>query len=476
MPLSVLTDDQVRLLLENLTLEELESFREELRRALHDYSTNTQSMDEGLLHQPTRTSIHSAQSGITTLFMPSCSPAGHGVKVITLSSGSNLENDDPKRPVIRPTGAITLFSADGQPVGFLHASTLTAFRTALASSCLLVRRRTVRTLTVFGCGEQAYWHIRLALMFRGATVKHVNIINRRFSQNCKAILKRLYAVPAAMKEREGWGEATFGVLTPGYGEYERLLREQVQAADVLFCCTPSTEPLFRGSILTSHEARLKGRLIVAIGSYTPAMRELPVELLRQATKTHEKGHRHFHKHAPEGGVVVVDTLDGALKEAGEIIEAGLAPTQLVELGELVMLHNIALAEEDESQPSSRNSSLLSVPSAEFEKLDLDSSNGGGSSSRSALSSVFGSEGRSSTSSRPPSPSRKSSRPSLHHRSASHNAIDRQKRKDDHLARWLQEGNVIYKSVGLGLMDLAVGMKLVRFAQEKGVGSHIDGFS
>jgi ornithine cyclodeaminase/alanine dehydrogenase-like protein (mu-crystallin family) len=249
--------------------------------------------------------------------------------VITLSSSSAQSPSD-SRPQIRPTGAITLFTNDGSPVGILHASTLTAFRTALASACLLIRRNKVHTLTVFGSGEQAYWHIRLALMLRGTTIRKVNIINRRFSDGCKIVLQRFYNTPTHIKEREGWKDAEFHVLTPGYGEYPRLLADQVVAADVIFCCTPSTEPLFDGSILTSREGRRKGRLIVAIGSYTPQMRELPVELLQQATKRHEEGHFHYHKHAIEGGVIVVDTLDGALKEAGEIIEAGLQPNQLVE--------------------------------------------------------------------------------------------------------------------------------------------------
>lgn len=251
--------------------------------------------------------------------------------VITLSSPqADSSNQDDSRPIIRPTGAITLFSSEGSPVGILHASTLTAFRTALASACLLIKRNRVHSVTVFGCGLQAFWHVRLALLFRGSTIRHVNIINRRFSDNCKAILKRFYSVPVAVKEREGWRDATFSVLTPGYGEYARLHREHVRSADVIFCCTPSTEPLFDAGILTSHEGRRKGRLIVAVGSYTPHMRELPVELLHQAIKPHERGHHHYHRHAPEGGVVVVDTLDGALKEAGEIIEAGLTPQQLVE--------------------------------------------------------------------------------------------------------------------------------------------------
>jgi ornithine cyclodeaminase/alanine dehydrogenase-like protein (mu-crystallin family) len=137
-------------------------------------------------------------------------------------------------------------------------------------------------------------------------------------------------VPLSVKQREGWESTTFGVLTPGYGEFARLQREQVRAADVIYCCTPSMEPLFDAAILTNHEGRKKGRLIVAVGSYTPDMHELPGELLLQATKQYDANHRHYHKHAPEGGVIVVDTLDGALKEAGEIISAGIQPSQLIE--------------------------------------------------------------------------------------------------------------------------------------------------
>lgn len=194
----------------------------------------------------------------------------------------------------------------------------------------MVRRNRIHTVTAFGSGEQAYWHIRLALMLRGSTIRQVNVINRSFSDSCKNILKRLHAVPAAVKEREGWQDAQFGILTPGYGEFNRLLKEQVRAADVIFCCTPSREPLFDHTFLTNGEGRRKGRLIVAIGSYTPDMLEIPLEVVHQAVRTHEPGHRHFHKHATEGGVVIVDTLDGAMTEAGEIIQGGLTPKQLIE--------------------------------------------------------------------------------------------------------------------------------------------------
>lgn len=60
-------------------------------------------------------------------------------------------------------------------------------------------------------------------MLRGHTIRYVHIINRRFSENAKDILKRFHAVPQAVKEREGWDLARFGLLTPGYGDYPRLL-------------------------------------------------------------------------------------------------------------------------------------------------------------------------------------------------------------------------------------------------------------
>ncbi|KAL8304465.1 hypothetical protein RB597_004362 [Gaeumannomyces tritici] len=521
MPLSVLTDEQIGGLLEALTLDELDSLRSSLQRALHEYSVGTQDRSAQEDEQPERQAIYSEATGTKTLFMPSRGPAGLGVKVITLTSppakppsqqpsaagspvdGKGKEAEAPapapaatSAPVIRPTGAITLFSPQGAPVAILHASQLTAFRTALASLCLVHRRSTVKVLTVFGAGLQAYWHVRLALAARGRTVKRVNIISHRYSDSCRDLLRRFLEVPAEVKAREGWQACQFGILTPSYVEYARLLKDQVRAADVVFCCTPSTEELFPAGLLTNTEGRRRGRLLVAIGSYTPDMREIPLEVLRQAVRRHPADRPHFHKHATEGGVVVVDTLDGALKEAGELIAAGLRPDQLVELGELVMLQEAQSREQqggDEAASDGGGGGLGSGASSptgfEFDRLDL-------TPGTPSLSSVFGSP-TSRASSRASSPSRKSTAPSttassttatdpgraakvlpfLQKRSSSSHstASERRKKKDDHLAAWLQSGNVIYKSVGLGLMDLAVGMHLVQFAREKGVGTHVDGF-
>lgn len=94
MSLTVLSDEEIRGLLESLTREEAEGLAFSLKSALHEYSTGTQSIEAGLIHQPDRTSIHSNKTNATTLFMPSCSTKGHGVKGMGLLLGSTGSAND----------------------------------------------------------------------------------------------------------------------------------------------------------------------------------------------------------------------------------------------------------------------------------------------------------------------------------------------------------------------------------------------
>jgi ornithine cyclodeaminase/alanine dehydrogenase-like protein (mu-crystallin family) len=193
------------------------------------------------------------------------------------------------------------------------------------------RRARVGTLLVFGCGEQAYWHVRLALKARGREVERVCFVVNRTSTRAVGLVRRFCAETSqGLKDSEGWAECRFELVTTasatakerdrdGEGEEEErrereVLQTWLRETDVVFCCTPSTEALFEAEWL---ESKTEGRLVVAIGSYTPQMRELPGELVRQAVRG-------------EQGVIVVDTIEGALKEAGELIEAGVTKKELVE--------------------------------------------------------------------------------------------------------------------------------------------------
>ncbi|KAM3079982.1 hypothetical protein ACMFMF_003397 [Clarireedia jacksonii] len=466
MSLTVLKDSDIQELLHDLTLTDLENFQKKMREALHEYSTGTQEDDCCSIHQPKRTVLETKRK-TTTLFMPSTSSAGIG-------------------------GSLTLMDRAGQPFGFLNATETTAFRTALASSLLITPRTRVKTLTVYGAGKQAFWHVRLALILRGHTIKTINIINRSFTDRTRSFLKSFLHIPDHIKAREGWASAKFTILSPAYGEYARLEKDYLRASDIIFLTTPSTTPVFNHQILTNTEGRKKGRLIVAIGSYKPHMIEIPLEVMAQAVKVHGSGY-HFHRHAQEGGVIVVDTIDGCKEEAGEIIQSNISAKNLVELGELVMLSHgsdSASAIDDTDDSPRESLEALHLPRSPTGDGNSIPTPGSPSFGRS-IANIFRDEHASSaspTSSR--SPSRKSSGSfsfiKSKSRSGSMNSSnpsiatgmlgkEMQGEKEDDMSRWLRNGNVIYKSVGMGLMDLVVGTELVRLAREKGVGVNVQGF-
>lgn len=132
-----------------------------------------------------------------------------------------------------------------------------------------------------------------------------------------------------------------------------------------------------------------------------------------------------------------------------------------------MLHRLAIEESDAETASSQASIASGVSS-----IDINDSR------TPSMSTIF----NNSSSSQPTSPvgsvSSGMSKPSFpfHLRKNSSSSSDSEKKKkEDTLVRWLRDGTVIYKSVGLGLMDLVVGMHLVKVANEKNVGTSVEGF-
>ncbi|KAH9864042.1 hypothetical protein J1614_009975 [Plenodomus biglobosus] len=502
MPLTILTDSDVRALLLQLTKQDILDLQQSLADALHYYSTSTDEDSNACCssYQPLRTALK-RNDGQTTLLMPASSNDGIGVKIVTLltegakskrdttsdsssfeklslshqstksttSSATAIESKPSASSTqsTKPKGSLTLFDKSGNPRALINAEEITAFRTALASTMLFKKRHNVHDLVVFGAGAQAYWHIRLALLLRGTDIHHLNIINRDF-ERVHHLLQKLYNpheepsklnldpahIPAYRQSDPNTDlhRPKIQILTPSHGEYERLLKSTIRASSVIFFTTPSLTPLFPASYLTSPEGRKKGRYLAAIGSYKPHMVEIHPDILRQAVSP-DHGHRHFHKHAARGGAVVVDSVEACLAEAGEIIQAGLGPHEVVELGELVMLKRDAerRRRECEDQESSKSASEHGLDDGGVEI---------GGPARLLL------DGNQS--------------PATAHASTDKH---KDKGKDEHkidpaitsLVDWLTKGNVIYKSVGLGLMDVVVGSDLCRVADERGIGTRIEDF-
>ncbi len=207
------------------------------------------------------------------------------------------------------------------------------------------------------------------------------------------------------------------------------------------------------------------------------MIEIPPEVVTQAIKVHSAGH-HFHKRAEEGGVIVVDTLE-CLKEAGELVQAGVRSDRTVELGELVMLdqmqpHDDDLPIEDSPRSSSNDLSISPDGIRSMSKIFGDSSieSAGSPTSRSpSRQSSFTLNRKPSFTLRPRSRSNSISSQS----GASSKKKKQQTEKEDQMSRWLSSGNVIYKSVGMGLMDLVVGSEIVKLARRRNIGTTVRGF-
>lgn len=481
MPLTVLSDHDVSRILHSFTRDDIMELTTRMADALHWYSTSNDENDYCSDFQPERIQLK-MKNGHTSLFMPASGCKGQGVKIINIApqgdnlpsldglsldtenssrsslSGDTLAGDSPRGsisttnssdltspstisrqdtqsstsslPDVSPDaledgrpgdvidkavssvrGSLTLLDAIGNTIGLINAEEVTAFRTALCSCMMLKKRHSVHDLTVFGAGRQAYWHIRLAMLLRGDEIHHLNIVTRNFDSARKCIMRLYNPLPDDPDFVNPLGSkynsrSKKNILTPSHTEYERLLKEYVRASNVIFCCTPSTTPLFPASYLINPEGRKKGRLIACIGSYKSDMIELHPDILRYAVAPHHE-HRHIHKRQREGGAIVVDTVTGCLRDAGEVLQAKLLPDQVVELGELFMLKKEAerkMAEKGQKPEGGCN----------FQD------NSG-------------------------------------------------------LKEWLTKGNVIYKSVGLGLMDIVTGNFLIEWAQEKKVGTTIPNF-
>ncbi|KAK2845255.1 hypothetical protein FQN49_005903, partial [Arthroderma sp. PD_2] len=95
------------------------------------------------------------------------------------------------------------------------------------------------------------------------------------------------------------------------------LRATVSEADVIFCCTPSTKPLFPHSYLRGEEGEGgkpdRRRFVSMIGSYRPHMHEVDADTLLS------------------GQTLLVDSKQACLAEAGELISAGCVGMGIMDL-------------------------------------------------------------------------------------------------------------------------------------------------
>lgn len=366
MSFTVLSDSNVRQILANLSSSDVTGLVQTLEQALVRYSCNNEQQ-----YQPHR-AVVSRPDGQVSLFMPATTEQLLGVKIVGISP-TKAPAADGKPPPAGLKSVLTLCDETGQAFGTLNAAALTAFRTALGSMLMYRFRRNTENIVVFGAGKQALWHVKLAILLKGKDIKKVTVVNRS-AQRTQELVASLTS--------DSWPEH---ISLEVFDAKSDSLEDVVQEADVLFFTTPSTSPLFPASYLTSEKALKKTRFIGAIGSYRLDMQEIDPDLLRLVVDPSSV----FSKVAYKNGIVSVDSRDGCLQEAGELVKADISPEKMLEIGSI------------------------------FKTRETD--------------------------------------------------------KPEDLERWLEEGFVVYKSVGTGVMDLAIGQYLLGLARERKIGVTTEDF-
>lgn len=203
----------------------------------------------------------------SSLFMPGRVAGYSGIKVVSTVPGN-------------PVGLVIAFDGDGNPLGIIDGSTLTAIRTGAGAGLAtrLLAAEDATAMAMLGAGAMAADQI--------AAVKAVRDIDR-----------------VLIWSRSSERAAELASLVVG-GEVVDSANEAVAVANIITTATPSRRPLF------DHDA-LDGVVhINAVGAFTPEMAEIPPETVREA-------------------YVVVDDVDAAAAEAGDLLQAGVEPDATV---------------------------------------------------------------------------------------------------------------------------------------------------
>ena len=207
------------------------------------------------------------------------------------------DNPAAGRPAIQAV-VLVFDGPSGTAQAIIDGTALTALRTGAASGVAtdLLAPRTAKVLAMIGAGAQSADQIRAVCAVR--PINEVGIFSRDGAR-ARALAARLAPELKAVRLTT--------VTTIG---------EAVSRADIICTATPATSPLFKIDDLapTAH--------VNAIGAFTPAMCELPAELLRDAE------------------TIAIDEMEASMSEAGDLLQAMergmLQSERLVELGRLLV--------------------------------------------------------------------------------------------------------------------------------------------
>ncbi len=216
------------------------------------------------LHMPVRTQVPLADGGIL-LLMPAYDSEMEvaGVKTVTVTASAGVR-----------AHYELMDGVSGAVLARMEARWFTDLRTAATSAVAtdLLARPDATTLGIFGSGRQATAHISVLPLVR------------RF--------KRVLVCGSGRSDVDWFCKSNRAILKL---PVEPVTAEEcVRESDVICTCTTSHDPVFRGEWLRP------GTHVNLVGAFQPHTRECDDETMRRAR-------------------IVVDTYEGAMAEAGDIL-------------------------------------------------------------------------------------------------------------------------------------------------------------
>jgi ornithine cyclodeaminase/alanine dehydrogenase-like protein (mu-crystallin family) len=193
-----------------------------------------------------------------------------GVKIVTVSPDNNAIG----KPAVMGL-YLLLDGRTGEPLALIDGQRLTQWRTACASALAAswLAPEDASSLLIVGAGALSPFLARAHASVR--PIRRIRIWNRTPANAHKVVA----------------GLADLGLDVAAASDLDAAMAQ----ADIVSCCTISTEPLVKGALLKA------GAHVDLVGGFTPTMREADDEAIRRAR-------------------VHVDTLAGATKEAGDIVQ------------------------------------------------------------------------------------------------------------------------------------------------------------
>lgn len=202
---------------------------------------------EGAYYMPPRPTVE--HDNKTLIYMPCYTKTSLGTKILTIFP----ENSKLGLPSI--DGLVLMNDLQtGKPLAIMDGQSVTAYRTGAVGGVGIrhLSRKDCHTVGIVGAGVQGF---HLALYACAAREIHTIYV---FNHSSRDLTDYLAGLEKAIDN-------------PGTKVVQcKTVEELVKNSEIICTATPAETP-----VLPNDKALLEGKCIIAIGSYTPAMREIP---------------------------------------------------------------------------------------------------------------------------------------------------------------------------------------------------------